>query len=63
VPELLNPGEAVGELVNTQGPGMFAGYYDDTDADTSRMRDGMYWSGDLAYADQDGFCWFAGRAG
>jgi len=23
----------------------------------------MYWSGDLAYADQDGFCWFAGRAG
>jgi fatty-acyl-CoA synthase len=61
--ELLNPGEAVGELVNTQGPGMFAGYYDDTDADTSRMRDGMYWSGDLAYADQDGFCWFAGRAG
>ena len=61
--ELLNPAEAVGELVNTRGPGLFAGYYRDTGADASRMRDGMYHSGDLAYADADGFCWFAGRAG
>src|ERR1700745_860631 len=43
------PAEAVGELVNTAGPGLFAGYYHDVEADTSRMRDGMYWSGDLAY--------------
>jgi fatty-acyl-CoA synthase len=49
--------------VNTQGPGMFAGYYADAQADASRVRDGMYWSGDLAYTDPDGFCWFAGRAG
>jgi acyl-coenzyme A synthetase/AMP-(fatty) acid ligase len=41
----------------------FAGYYDDAEADESRIRDGMYWSGDLGYADSDGFCWFAGRAG
>lgn len=61
--ELLNPAEAVGELVNMAGPGLFAGYYNDADADASRMRDGRYWSGDLAYADADGFCWFAGRAG
>jgi fatty-acyl-CoA synthase len=61
--ELLNPAEAVGELVNTSGPGLFAGYYDDAEADASRIRDGMYWSGDLGYADADGFCWFAGRAG
>ena len=61
--ELLNPAEAVGELVNTQGPGLFAGYYHDAAADASKMRDGMYWSGDLAYADARGFCWFAGRAG
>jgi fatty-acyl-CoA synthase len=61
--ELLNPGEAVGELVNTSGPGLFAGYYRDEAADASRMRDGMYRSGDLGYADSDGFCWFAGRAG
>jgi len=61
--ELLNSAEAVGELVNTSGPGLFAGYYDDAEADASRIRDGMYWSGDLGYADSDGFCWFAGRAG
>jgi fatty-acyl-CoA synthase len=61
--ELLNPAEAVGEFVNTSGAGMFVGYYNDPDADTSRMRDGLYWSGDLGYADSRGFCWFAGRAG
>jgi fatty-acyl-CoA synthase len=61
--ELLNPAEAVGELVNTAGPGLFAGYYNDAEADASRLRDGRYWSGDLAYADADGFCWFAGRTG
>ncbi len=61
--ELLNPAEAVGEFVNTRGAGLFAGYYNDAEADASRMRDGMYWSGDLGYADSRGFCWFAGRAG
>ena len=61
--ELLNPAEAVGEFVNTRGAGMFAGYYNDAAADASRMRGGMYWSGDLGYVDSRGFCWFAGRAG
>ena len=61
--ELLNAAEAVGELVNTSGPGLFAGYYHDAEADASRMRDGMYWSGDLGYVDARGFCWFAGRIG
>lgn len=61
--ELLNPAEAIGELVNTAGPGLFAGYYEDAAADASRMRDGRYWSGDLGYVDTSGFCWFAGRSG
>ena len=59
--ELLNPAEAVGEIVDTRGAGLFAGYHDDAEADASRMRGGMYWSGDLGYADSRGFCWFAGR--
>ncbi|MEV0703145.1 long-chain-fatty-acid--CoA ligase [Saccharopolyspora sp. NPDC050389] len=59
---LLNPGEAIGELVNTAGSGWFAGYYNAPEADAERMRDGMYWSGDLAYLDADGFCHFAGRS-
>jgi fatty-acyl-CoA synthase len=58
---LLNADEAIGELVNTEGAGFFAGYYNDPQADAERMRDGMYWSGDLAYRDTDGFVYFAGR--
>ena len=59
---LLNPDEAIGQLVNTSGAGAFAGYYNDPDAEAERMRGGMYWSGDLAYRDADGWVWFAGRS-
>ncbi|MBZ5740009.1 long-chain-fatty-acid--CoA ligase [Nocardioides mangrovi] len=59
--ELLNAEEATGELVNTAGAGAFAGYYKDPGAEADRMRGGMYWSGDLAYRDADGFVYFAGR--
>jgi fatty-acyl-CoA synthase len=58
---LTNFDEAVGELVNTQGPGPFAGYYNDAAATAERMRHGMYWSGDLAYRDADGWIYLAGR--
>lgn len=58
---LTNIDEAVGELVNTYGAGGFTGYYNDTAATNERMRDGMYWSGDLAYRDADGWIYLAGR--
>jgi fatty-acyl-CoA synthase len=58
---LTNFDEAVGELVNTQGGGAFAGYYNDPGATDERMRHGMYWSGDLAYRDADGWIYLAGR--
>ncbi|MCV7257401.1 fatty-acid--CoA ligase FadD1 [Mycobacterium shimoidei] len=60
---LINAEEAIGELVNTSGAGLFAGYYNDPDATASRLRDGMFWSGDLAYRDADGWIYFAGRSG
>lgn len=60
---LTNAEEAIGELVNTSGAGLFAGYYNDPDATRTRLRHGMYWSGDLAYRDQDGWIYFAGRSG
>ncbi len=58
---VLNLDEATGELVNTAGTGQFAGYYNDEAATAERMRGGMYWSGDLAYRDEDGFVYYAGR--
>ena len=58
---LANFDEAVGELVNTYGVGGFTGYYNDTAATDERMRHGMYWSGDLAYRDADGWIFLAGR--
>ncbi|OBG26650.1 fatty-acid--CoA ligase FadD1 [Mycobacterium sp. 852002-51057_SCH5723018] len=58
---LLNADEAVGELVNTAGSGFFTGYYNDPEANAERMRHGMYWSGDLAYRDAEGWIYLAGR--
>ncbi|MCV7032036.1 fatty-acid--CoA ligase FadD1 [Mycobacterium sherrisii] len=58
---LTNFDEAVGELVNTQGAGPFAGYYNDPEATAERMRHGMYWTGDLAYRNTDGWIYLAGR--
>jgi fatty-acyl-CoA synthase len=58
---LANFDDAVGELVNTYGSGGFSGYYNDDAATSERMRDGMYWSGDLAYRDADGWIYLAGR--
>ena len=40
---------------------MFEGYYKNNEADATRVRDGWYWSGDLAYRDEAGFVYFAGR--
>lgn len=58
---LVNGEAATGELVNTNGSGMFRGYHNDQGATDERLRHGMYWSGDLAYRDADGWIYLAGR--
>jgi len=58
---LLNGEECVGEIVNTLGVGPFEGYYRNEDAMRRTVRNGWYWSGDLAYVDDDGWLYFAGR--
>jgi fatty-acyl-CoA synthase len=57
------PVGAVGELVNVGGPGRFEGYYNDPEANAQRMAGGIYHSGDLAYRDEAGYAYFAGRLG
>jgi fatty-acyl-CoA synthase len=59
---LLNPDEAVGELVNADGTMFFEGYWDAPEDTEQRSRNGWYWSGDLGYKDEAGFLWFAGRS-
>jgi fatty-acyl-CoA synthase len=58
---LQNPDEAIGELVNRLGASGFEGYWRNDEANAARTRDGMYWTGDLAYKDEQGFVYFAGR--
>ncbi|EGD55173.1 acyl-CoA synthetase [Gordonia neofelifaecis NRRL B-59395] len=58
---LLNGAEAIGEIVARGGAARFEGYYNNPEADAAKIRDGDYWSGDLAYRDADGVYWFAGR--
>jgi len=58
---LLNADQAIGELVSKGGGASFEGYWHNDEAERARLRDGSYWSGDLAYRDEDGFFYFAGR--
>ena len=58
---LTNSEEATGEIVNGGG-GTFEGYWNNAAANNERIRDGAYWTGDLAYRDENGFFYFAGRS-
>ena len=59
---LVNGDEAIGELVRRDAGARFEGYYNNDEATSERLRDGWYWSGDLAYRDADGWFYFAGRS-
>jgi fatty-acyl-CoA synthase len=60
---LTNADECIGELVGRQARSNFEGYYNNPEADAERTRNGWYWSGDLAYRDDEGIFYFAGRTG
>lgn len=60
---VVNAEECIGELVNTAGLGSFEGYYRDPVAEAERTRGGWYRTGDLAYRDEEGRFYFAGRRG
>ena len=58
---LLNAEEAIGELVSETGGTGFEGYWHNADAEKARLKNGWYWTGDLAYRDHDDFFYFGGR--
>jgi fatty-acyl-CoA synthase len=58
---LANPEEAIGEIVNTSGTGLFEGYYKNEEATQARTRGGRFHTGDLGYRDDAGYIYFAGR--
>ena len=58
---LLNAEEAIGELVSKAGGAGFEGYWRNDEAERARCANGWYWTGDLAYRDEAGFFYFAGR--
>lgn len=55
----------VGELIvrtdRRQPVGMFGGYYRDEARTASVWHGGVYHTGDTAWRDEDGYCWFVGR--
>jgi acyl-CoA synthetase (AMP-forming)/AMP-acid ligase II len=44
------------------GPAVFAGYYDNPDANAKAFRDGWFRTGDLGHVDREGYLYITGRA-
>lgn len=59
---LLNGADSIGELVNRRARTGFEGYWRNDAAESRRVRDGWYWTGDLFHRDADGWFHFAGRS-
>ncbi|HXG52154.1 MAG TPA: acyl-CoA synthetase [candidate division Zixibacteria bacterium] len=55
------PGELGHFAISTKDPGLFLGYYRDAARTEAAIRDGWYLTGDLAYRDQEGYFFIAGR--
>ncbi|WP_046868538.1 acyl-CoA synthetase [Microvirga massiliensis] len=56
----VRPGET-GEIC-VCGPAVFAGYYNNPDANAKAFRDGWFRTGDLGHMDEEGFLYITGRA-
>jgi 2-furoate---CoA ligase len=59
--DVVAPGEQGQVAVSLDSPEAFAGYWHRPDADAKAIRDGWYFTGDLAVADGEGDLWVAGR--
>ena len=52
--------EGIGEIV-ARGPNVMLGYYENEEETNKVLKDGWFYTGDLAYQDKDGYIFIAGR--
>ena len=52
--------EGIGEIV-AKGPNVMLGYYENEEETKKVLKDGWFYTGDLAYEDKDGYIFIAGR--
>ncbi|MSP39549.1 MAG: acyl-CoA synthetase [Deltaproteobacteria bacterium] len=57
----VHTGELGQFAISTEDPGLFLGYYKDRERTEAVVRNGWYFTGDLAYQDHDGYFFIAGR--
>jgi acetyl-CoA synthetase len=55
-------GEIVIDVRDGKPLGLFSGYYRDEETTRGVWHDGYYYTGDLAWMDEDGYLWFVGRS-
>lgn len=55
-------GQIVLRVGNESPVGLFMGYYRDDDRTREVLNNGLYYTGDIAWRDEDGYFWFVGRA-
>jgi len=60
--EVGEEGQIVIRTDNGKPLGMFSGYYKDEEMKKQVWHDNMYFTGDMAWRDEDGYLWFVGRA-
>ena len=62
---ICEPGEDGQIVIRTDRKrpvGLFDGYYRDEELTHSVWHDDIYYTGDMAWQDEDGYFWFVGRA-
>jgi acetyl-CoA synthetase len=60
--EMGEEGQIVVRTAKRIPPGVFGGYYRDQELTDSVWHGGIYYTGDVAWRDEDGYYWFVGRS-
>ena len=55
-------GEIVMHTKNSKPPGLFMEYYREPERTSEAWHDDIYYTGDVAWRDEDGYFWFVGRS-